>query len=55
MGKCCYTRCGCINNRYFTNFTKLQAKCVLFEPAGFTYEFVKNSKMFTVKFQRQIF
>lgn len=60
IGKCslyiqCYVRGGCINNRYFIRFTKLQAICVLFEPEGFTYEFVNNSKNFTVKFQRRVF
>lgn len=45
-------RGGCINNRYFIRFTKLQAICVLFEPEGFAYEFVNNSKNFTVKFQK---
>lgn len=42
-------------HRYFIRFTKLQAICVLFEPEGFTYEFVNNSKNFTVKFQRRVF
>lgn len=48
-------RGGCINNLYFIRFTKLQAICVLFEPEGFTYEFVNNSKNLTVTFQRRVF